>query len=173
MKLARWMLSQDDGSFSCSICESWHWIQTLKDTPTLRLLWSVTLLCVVAKWPAHQQGQVEWQVGVPCMWALWSLPSHFACKEVRCWEVVLQRCHFDQCYLPSFEDRSFLSFWSVSLSSSPHIVFLSVATWLMSNSQCIRLKHIHNFTLSWRSNFEIMEETRVANTVNLIGSKLD
>lgn len=117
MKLARWMLSQGDGSFSCSICESWHWVQSLKDAPTLRLLWSVRSRVCLAKWPAHQQGQVEWQVGVPCVWTVWSLPSCFACKELRCWEVVLQRCHLS--VVPSFEEISSLSLWPVSLSFSP------------------------------------------------------
>ena len=84
--------------------------------------WSVALLCVLAKWPAHQQGQVEWQVGVPCMQTLWSLPSHFACKEMRCWEVVLQRCHLSA--LPSFEE---ISFWPVGLFLWPHIFIFPIS----------------------------------------------
>lgn len=44
-------------------------------------LWIVALLCILAEWPAHQQGQVEWQVGVPCMQTLWSLPSHLPARR--------------------------------------------------------------------------------------------
>lgn len=129
-------------------------------------------VCVLAKWPAHLQGQVEWQVGVPCMCTLWFLPSPFTRKQTRCLRGSV-RISFIRFHLPSFKETH-LSKFLIWLSPPCPLEFsYQFPTWTVSNSFTKWVSHTDTIMLFWRSKewiFRSFERIgRVANVVNLIG----